>query len=569
MKTPDFRHYFTDYRALLPYSILGVGAGIAAAAVILPFDLLITWLGGLWLEDSQRFSTLSYGQRFLLPTLGAATLGMVFHFLQAEDREVGIVHVLSRMRSHYGQLPLRNMFTQLLAGAFALATGQSGGREGPGVHLGAAISSGLGHRLGLPDNSQRILIACGTAGAISIAFDTPLAGVIFAMEVIVAEYTVVGFTPVILAAVSANTINHIVGTGEPLFTVPVVEPSSLWELPFILLLGAAAGLAVASFVLLMKQTLRLAHLPIIARFTLAGAITGLMGIALPQVLGIGYDTLDQILSGQLAPLLLLSLMAAKIIATACSVGLGLPIGLIGPNLIIGACPGAGFGIIGAHFFPDLTSDPAFYAIIGMGACMAAVMNAPLAALLAVVELSDNISIILPALLAVVAATVTRSSLFRQQSAHQTILRHLQRDTSEDPTSQMLQATSVQTVMKRDFCRLPEQVDATQLGELRQQTATWIVVEREGNALYLLSGQEFQDLLQSTPPENTLSLDEVDLRRWSTGGIRAGATLQEALDTLQDRAVEAVVVMDFYRGEGRAVRGILTRDTIEHFYLNKL
>lgn len=568
MKTSGFRHYFTDYRALLPYSLLGIAAGIASAAVILPFDALINWLSGLWLGPANSFAALPAWQRFLLPTTGAGLLGLVFHYLSPEHREVGIVHVLSRMHSHYGQLPLRNMLVQLLGGAFALATGQSGGREGPGVHLGAAISSGLGHRLGLPDNSQRILIACGTAGAISLAFDTPLAGVIFAMEVIVAEYTVVGFTPVILAAVSANTINHIIGTGDPLFSVPAVEFTSLWELPFVVLIGALSGVAVASFIVLMKQTLRFGNAPIIIRFTAAGAITGTLAMALPQVLGIGYDTLDQILAGQLVPQLLLLLLLAKIVATACGVGLGLPIGLIGPNLIIGACLGAGVGVYGAQLFPDVSSDPILYAIIGMGACMAAVLNAPLAALLAVVELTHNISIILPALLAVVAATITRSSLFKQQSAHQTILRHLQRNISEDPTRQMLLRTNVQTVMTTDFVRLPEHLEEHELEELRQQGYTWVVVERDGKALFLLDGEEFAELLKNLPAGSPLALDEIDLRRWSTAGIRAGATLQEALDTLRNKAVEVVLVMDFLRSEGRTVRGVLTRDTIDRFYLNK-
>ncbi len=568
MSNHNFRHYFTDYRALLPYSALGIVAGILAALVILLFDQLIELISHLWLQKEQGFASLPPWQRFALPSGGAFLLGVLFLRLAPEDREVGIVHVLSRMHSHYGHLPMRNLLVQLGGGAIALATGQSGGREGPGVHLGAAISSSLAHRFGLPDNSQRILIACGTAGAISVAFNTPLAGVIFAMEVIIAEYTVVGFTPVILAAVSANTIYHIVG-GEPIIQVPTVAFSSLWELPFIVLLGLLAGVAASLFILLLKQTLKLGHLPLLVRFTLAGAVVGGLAIAVPPVLGIGYDSLAQVLANQLTTTLLISLLIAKIIATACSVGLGLPIGLIGPNLIVGACLGALVGHWGAEFMPALSSDPVLYALIGMGACMAAVLNAPLAALLALVELTQNVGIVLPVLLAVVAANITRGSLFRQQSAHQTVLRHLKREVSEDPVGQLLQQTNIQSAMSTRYLRTPETASHKQTVMLIEDSSDWVLVEREGKILYILQGAELRQSLAQSNTGQELNIGDLDLRRWASTSIRSGATLREAMDTIRNKAIEAVLVTDFYQDEGRTVRGVVTRDIIERFYLNKL
>ena len=153
-------------------------------------------------------------------------MGIAYAMLKPADRETGIVHVISCMHSHYSVLPLRNALVQFIGGAFALATGQSGGREGPGVHLGGAANSLLGQWLDLPNNSLRVLIACGTAGGIAAAFQTPLAGVIFAMEVIVAEYTVVGFIPVILAAVSASAVSHFFSGSSILPALPELEHHS-------------------------------------------------------------------------------------------------------------------------------------------------------------------------------------------------------------------------------------------------------------------------------------------------------------------------------------------------------
>lgn len=178
MQAGQFSQYFSDYRALLPYSLLGLVAGLLSAAAVLAFEWTINGLGYLWMSEGSPdgFEALSPELRFAVPVLAATVLGLAYTWLKPDDREVGIVHVLSRMHSHYGQLPLRNALVQFFGGALALASGHSGGREGPGVHLGAAMSSGLCSALRLPNNSQRILIACGTAGSIAAAFDTPLAG---------------------------------------------------------------------------------------------------------------------------------------------------------------------------------------------------------------------------------------------------------------------------------------------------------------------------------------------------------------------------------------------------------
>jgi len=188
---------------VLAYSILGVAGGAASGLIVLAFERAIIGLARLWdVGDSattgapaEGFESLPALTVFLLPALGATLLGLAYSILKPEDRETGIVHVISRMHSHYSVLPLRNAIVQFFGGMFALASGQSGGREGPGIHLGGAVNSLLGQWLGLPHNSLRVLVACGCAGGIAAAFNTPLAGVIFAMEVIIAEYTVVGFIP--------------------------------------------------------------------------------------------------------------------------------------------------------------------------------------------------------------------------------------------------------------------------------------------------------------------------------------------------------------------------------------
>jgi CIC family chloride channel protein len=568
-----YRRYLTNYESLLAYSLLGIAGGIASGLVVLGFELAIGELALVWgvVDGGENFENLPQWMRFALPAGGAAALGLAYSLLKPEDRETGIVHVISRMHSHYGALPLRNALVQFAGGAIALATGQSGGREGPGVHLGAAINSQLGQRLGLPNNSLRVLIACGTAGGIAAAFNTPLAGVIFAMEVIIAEYTVVGFIPVMLAAVSAAAVSQFLSGGGTLFDIPPLQLNSLLEIPYVILLGLCCGIAVAAFIRISKIAARFSHWPVMVRFTLAGCITGTLALAVPQIMGIGYDTLNLALEGEIVLSALLIIALCKLIATAIGCGMGLPIGLIGPNLLIGACIGGALGIAGSALQPDIASDPTLYMVIGMGAAMGAVLNAPLAAILAVVELTQSISISMPAMLAIVTASLTNTGLFMQGSAHQTVLRQLQRVEPGDPLNQLLHRTDVNSTMDTRVVRVPVSLHRDDLEPLLEFIPTWCLVEREGEDLYLVRGNELLDWLAQNPQEgDTTDLTEADIRRWTIAAVPMQATLRQAMDTMRATTAESACVYERSRNTGkRILHGVVTRESIEKFTLARL
>ena len=566
-----YRHSLTNYDSALAYALLGIVGGVASGLLVLAFELAIGQLGGLWgIAGGEDFESLPRWLQFGLPVAGAIILGLAFSLLQPEDRETGIVHVLSRMHSHYGALPLRNMLVQFFGGAFALATGQSGGREGPGVHLGGAVNSLFGQRLGLPNNSLRVLIACGAAGGIAAAFDTPLAGVIFAMEVIVAEYTVAGFVPVMLSAVSASAISRNLGGGAALLAIPEVQLNSLWEIPYIILLGVCCGMAIALFIRLSKLSARLSHWPVAVRFLLAGVFTGAIALMVPEVLGMGYDTLDRVLQSELTLTLLLAIAGAKLAATSFSSGMGMPIGVIGPSLLIGACLGGALGQVGATFFPEFASDQTLYIVIGMAAAMGVVLNAPLAAILAVLELTQTISVAMPALLAIVAANLTNTGIFRQRSAHQTVLRQLQRAVPQDPLNQMLHRTDVTSQMDPNVVRISALLESSAAKSIIDGNPIWCVLTRETQDLYLVSGAELVDWLQERPAEEEQAdITEAPIRRWTIASVPEQATLRQAMDTIRADTVEAVSVYGRAPGGNRVLRGIVTRESIEKFSLARL
>lgn len=568
-----YRRLLTNYESVLAYSLLGIVGGLASGLVVLAFELSIRQMAGWWAVGSggEGFEALPQWAAFALPTVGALALGIVYWLLRPEDRETGTVHVISRMHSHYGALPMRNALVQFIGGAFALATGQSGGREGPGVHLGGAINSLMGQRLELPNNSLRILIACGTAGSIAAAFNTPLAGVIFAMEVIIAEYTVVGFIPVMLAAVAASAISRTFAATGALFSIPVVELNSLWEIPYILALGLCCGIAMAGFIRLLKFVAGFSQRPVLLRFLLAGAFTGGLAMAVPQILGMGYDTLTLVLHGEVALTALLLIALCKLLATATSCGVGMPVGLIGPSLLIGACIGSVVGIAAGEFHPYLASDPTLYVVIGMAAAMGAVLNAPLAAILAVIELTHNVSLGMPAILAIIAATLTNTGIFHQRSAHQTLLRQMHRVVPDDPLNQLLQRTVVTSTMDMRVVRVPTVLQPDDMEPLLEFTPAWCLVQRDGEDLYLVQGSDLLGWLAETVPAGEAAdLTQAGIRRWTIAGVPVQATLRQAMDTLRARTAEAVCVYERSKATGKQIlHGVLTLESIEKFSLARL
>jgi CIC family chloride channel protein len=570
-----FRRALTRYESALAYALLGIIGGVASALIVIAFELAVVELAALWYvgDSGEDFESLEQWYRFGMPVVGAVLLGLVYTLLRNDDRETGLVHVVQRLNASYGRLPFRNAALQFVGGAFALASGQSGGREGPGVHLGSAVNSLLGQWLQLPNNSLRVLVACGTAGSIAAAFNTPLAGVIFAMEVIVAEYTVAGFLPVMLASVSASAVSRFLGGGSSVFDISSPTVTSLLEIPYIVLLGVCCGAAITVFVRLSALASRTSQWPVLLRFVLAGLVTGGLALVSPQIMGVGYDTLELALYGELAVSTLLIIAGCKILATALSAGVGMPIGLIGPTLLMGACIGAALGILGSPVFPDIAVDVTLYTTIGMAAAMGAAFAAPLAASLAIIELTQSTEVAVPALLAIIAAHLAHSGIFRQRAVHRAMLREVRRNVPDDnPLTLLLHRTDVSSIMEPSVLRSPVLVTGSTRDLLREKAPRWCVVSREGEDLFMVSGEELLAWLKETKPESEedlLDMTESELRRYTIISVPEQATLAQALDTLKENTAEAVCVLGQPVHGRRHLLGVLTRGMIEQFAVSRL
>jgi hypothetical protein len=206
----------------------------------------------------------------------------------------------------------------------------------------------------------------------------------------------------------------------------------------------------------------------------------------------------------------------------------------------------------------------------MAAAMGAMLSAPLAAILAVIELTQTVSVVMPALLAVVAANLTNTGVFRQRSAHQTVLRQLQRAVPDDPLNQLLHRTNVTSNMEVSVVKVPVHLDESATLPLVNATPSWCVVVRDSEDLYLVRGKDLAEWLQNNPvSEGAVELTEAGIRRWSIAQVPEQATLRQAMDTLRARTAEAVCVYGRDAGGRRVLQGIVTRDSIEQFTLSRL
>lgn len=546
--------------------MLGVLTGLVTAAVIISFRFVIdSSLSLLPGGGVDNFESLPIVERIVLLMAGALVLGILMHRYSPSARRVGVVHVMERLSLHQGRLPLRNAVIQFIGGAIALATGQSGGREGPAIHLGATAASLMGQQFRLPNNSLRTLVACGTAAAIASSFNTPIAGVIFAMEVVMMEYTIASFIPIIVSSVTSTLITQYFFGNEPAFNVAPSHMHSLFEVFYLIIGGVLIGGIAAAYIQLIQAFARLAAWPFWLRILLAGTITAATATVLPQVMGVGYDTVNEIMVAQVSIGVMFALVVAKALTSAAAVGLGMPVGLIGPSLLLGAAVGGIFGN-SLVYWQGAEISVAFYVMLGMCAMMGAVLQAPLAALMAVLEMTANTNLMLPAMVIIVVAALVSSQVFGQRSVFITTLNTLGLQYPPNPVSLHLQRAGVTAIMDRSFLRMDAQISLADAEEALRQQANWIVInDDDSGARALLNPSDLAAFLED--PENTdvqINLLQIPGQRMDVTTIGSQATVMQVQQALHKTQVEACCITRTTAPMIMPIVGIVTQVHIDNY-----
>lgn len=400
------------------FGALAVLVGLASAAGVWLFKWLIDQVHWLVFEKlGLALQPLGGWTVLLLPGLGGLLVGLMLHFWIGQERHHGVAGIMEAVALAGGRLRYQRVPAKAVAAAISIGSGASVGPEDPSVQIGANLGSMFGQKLHLSEERLRALVAAGAASGIAAAFNAPIAGVFFALEIILGEISGSALGIVVLSAVTSAVFTQAVSGPEPAFQVPAYAFNSAWELPFYLVLGLLSGPVAALYVrlLYLAQDLfqRWIKLPRWARPILAGLLVGLAGIGLPQVFGVGYETIEKILLGEnLGLALLLALMVAKLVLTPLSIAGGFPGGVFAPSLFIGAALGGAFGQAASLLFPGLAINPAAFAMVGMSALLAGAVHAPLTAILLLFEMTHDYRIILPLMFAVVVSLLLSQRLQR-------------------------------------------------------------------------------------------------------------------------------------------------------------
>lgn len=566
----SYRRRLGDENALLPLSFLGIFVGLLTGIIIQLFRFSIEWPGDYFYGFHEAFENLSPTMRFAIPIYGALSLGLFLQFIIKQAPNMGLTHVVLRINQHHGRLPLRAAILQFFLGVWCILTGQSSGREGAAIHLGAAASSLTAQMWQLPSNSIRVLTGCGSAAAIAASFNTPIAGVIFAMEVVMMEYSITGFIPVILAASAGTVISHLIYGSAPAFIVPELAAHSVFELPAFIILGIGTGIAAALFCFIHKKTSNLDKIPLWLRLTLAGIVTGSLAFFFPEIMGIGYDTLDKAMEAKIGLYLLLAITIAKILATATSSGLGMPVGVIGPTLVAGGCLGGAIGI-GINFLaPNSIANDSYYVLLGMGAMMGAVLNAPLAALIALLELTNTIDIILPAMISIVTATLINGQVFKQQAPHTLTLQSKGKHQNLSMFQVALQRVGVSSLMNSNVVLCAKNIEKSELFRILSKKPRWLIIE-DSNQQLLLNATNIEQTIDEN--EELINLkDEQEIKLLSLPGeqikLATGHFQDSAFEIwqiMEKEGVEAVYISGAFDSYAPEISGIITRRDLEDFY----
>ena len=535
--------------------LLATIGGALSALLIVLFTLSIDAVQQLYMSKRDDYSSLDSLSRFLLPIIGACVI-LIFSWLTGyKYLRTGIPLVLHRLKVAHGVIPFRNTLNQFFGSVIALGTGFSVGREGPAVHLGAACSSFIGRFMSLPHNSTRTLCACGIAAGISASFNTPIAAVIFVMEVILREYKIHIFIPVMMASIVGSMITSSVFGPAHEFEFMSKIALTHGDYPYLVLLGLILGVISFLFNRLLIKIIRLSsQYHIVPRLMLAAIITAILGYAAPYAMGTDIGAIGFVIDESPAAQLLVGLLVAKIMMTVFALGLGIPGGIVGPILGIGAIAGSCLAVAISQFYPDsqLTSD---FALMGMAGFMAATLNAPLAALLAVVEMSNQLEAVVPAMVVIATASVASGQFFNNRSIFVMQLEVQKLVYREPPLEKSLQRVGVLGVMNENITLLSHANAA--------QTKTAIEGAAENEFVVIKNHENKQApyaWLTLTNEQNGVSAEVIT---HSLIPISNQATLAEAYLALNQARKGGVYVED---ASSKEIIGIVTFDQIRSFLL---
>ncbi len=399
---------------------IGIAAGFAALFFRKGINALQATLYGT--EDVQTLHSFVTGLPWywivVIPTLGGLVVGLILHTFTRDGRVRSVSDVILGAAMHDGRVETKAGLASALASLITLSTGGSSGREGPVVHLAGVIATWVSRKINADGITGRDILGCAVAAAVSASFNAPIAGALFALEVVLRHFAVHAFAPIVIASVAGTVINRLEFGGVTEFALPTYGDVQFYvELPAFLILGLTCGLVAVALMRSIFWAEDIGNylqgrtgLPRWLRPAVAGMLLGVIALLFPHIIGVGYETTSLALTGKLTLTAAIVFAVVKVAAVSITLGGRMGGGVFSPSLMLGALTGLGFGLIATGVFPDVSGSSSLYALAGMGAVAAAVLGAPISTTLIVFEMTGDWQTGLAVMIAVSMSTALASRL---------------------------------------------------------------------------------------------------------------------------------------------------------------
>ena len=552
---------FDRARLLVLALLVGVGAGLGAVL----FRYLIRWVtellsgytdyAGRGHVANPHLPGLGHWFVVLTPVIAGLLYGPLVYRFAREARGHGVPEVMVAVARNGGRIRPQVAVVKALASALCIGGGGSVGREGPIVQIGSALGSSLGQLCKLDERRIRLLVACGAAGGIAATFNAPLAGVFFAMELILRRWEAQSFGMVVLSSVTSSIIGRAILGDSPFLRLPAFHVQHVVQYPLFALLGVLAGLigvGFSRFLYAVEDVCDWAWRgPEWLRPAVGGVLLGGLLLLLPEMYGVGYPVLGRAVTGGYAIAFLLALLIGKMLACSLTIGIGGSGGVFAPSLFCGAMAGAAFGDVVHAIAPHAGGSPGAYALVGMGAVFAGAARAPITAVVIMFELTGEYTIILPLMLAIVlAAGVSHLVSADTVYTRKLLRRGIDIDQPADASFNRLPVSAVM-IAPPDGLRADTTIRAAADRFITARESVLPVADGSGRYLGTLAANDVMDALAAGETTDITAL---------TRGVEPlthSASIGEALKLLDDRGDGAPVADP----EGNVIGWIRHRDVL--------
>ena len=556
-------------RPNVQYLFLAIIIGILAGYGAVLFKYVLKSMQWVFYQNSDDFIHFSEAvplwMKIVMPAAGGLVVGLVVSYFASEAKGHGVPEVIQAIALRGGRIRKRVAAAKIFASAVTIGSGGSVGREGPMVQIGSSIGSSIGQLFNVPSVHMRTMVGCGAAAGIAATFNAPIAGVLFALEVIIGDFGVMQFSPVVLSSVTATTISRYYFGDFPHFAIPEYSIVSLWEFCFYPLLGILTGFVALSFTKILykfEDWFEEIPIPDWIKPAIGGALLGGVFAIFPEVFGVGYGAMNLALTNNMEFTALFILIFVKILASSITLGSGGSGGIFAPSLFMGCMTGGAFGMVLHSLLPGLTAMPGAYALVAMGGVVAGTTYAPITAILIIFEMSGTYSIILPLMLTCITATVMNSTL-RRASIYTTKLLRRGIDIEAGRERHLLEHIVVKEVMTSDVVTIPESMSLSRIiWTFKTENASYLhVVDEDGRLTGIISFRDIRAVLHEDGLLELIIAADIATRDLVT--VTMDDTVQDALDRITERGVSQVPVL--VSGSNPKLAGSLTESDINAAY----